>query len=71
MKALKWIYLYGQLVFALIFDVWAVFMLLRCIIQGSDKFYWVCFAAMILSTWFLMVKSSWREIQEEKGGRNA
>lgn len=71
MKALKWIYLYGQLIFSLLLDVWVAFMLIRCILQGSDIFYWACFMAMILSTWFLMVKSSWREIKEAKGGGNA
>ena len=68
MKAIRNIYYYGQVVFSVAIDVWAIYMLLRCIFGGYDAFYSICFAAMTVSTWLLMVKPSWAELQEMKGG---
>lgn len=69
MKALKYIYLYGQLIFSLLLTLWAMAMVIRCIIEGCHAFYVICFVAMTISSWFLMVKSSWAELKEEKGGK--
>lgn len=69
MKAIRKLYQYGQLAFSVALDIWAFSMLLRCVFGGYDAFYSICFAAMTVSTWFLMVKSSWAEIQDIRGGK--
>lgn len=67
MKTLKYIFLYGQVVFSILILIWAIAMVVRCIVEGSHAFYIVCFICLIASTWFLLVKPSWAELKEEKG----
>lgn len=71
MKVIKYIFLYGQVFFSILLLIWAIAMVVRCIVEGCHAFYIVCFVAMTASTWFLMVKPSWAELKEEKGGRHA
>lgn len=55
-----------QYYFAIINIIWPASLLVRCIIEGSDFFYDICFAAMVINAYYLMFKPSRQELREAK-----
>ena len=58
-KIEKWF----QVCAAALFVFFALFNLVRTFIQSSAVFYALCFAAMLVISWYLL-KLAWRELKE-------
>lgn len=66
MKRLLMAYLYAQVIFAVFVILFGVSYSIRCLVEGSDIFYVICFAAIGFVGYKFLYRASIEELKEER-----